>query len=118
MNGLIEKILKQVLKINLMKDYTAHFRYVEGELAVDIWNDAKKNIYHASTTITEMLVIEGALFELLTSGSLKVRSYVVEFEDMFIKIDTPCSTHSEAVNTANQLNEKYDIKCVISEVYI
>ena len=126
MNELLRTLFKRVLEINETELHDAHFRYVKGDLAVDVWNSQKQNIYHNNISAADISHTDGEaiasaishLNYLLTEGFLRAKSYRVEFEDMFIKIDTPCSTHSEAINTVNQLNEKYDIKCVITEIYI
>jgi hypothetical protein len=123
MSDLLKLILEVVLGINELENYKATFRYMGIELAVDVLKNGE-NVYHADTTDYNSENHEGAIMtmladltHLLAHNHLKVKTYTVDFADDHIRIQQDAETHAEAVNTANQLNEKYNIECTISEVY-
>jgi len=101
MNDLLKTILNQVFQINEMEGYTASFRYINGDLAVDISSN-KKNIYHKHASdigisyqqpknvFTESLLqeITSELSYLIDNSYLETKRYVISSLRMFLL--NPC----------------------------
>jgi len=129
MNDLLKTILNQVFQINEMEGYTASFRYINGDLAVDISSN-KKNIYHKHASdigisyqqpknvFTESLLqeITSELSYLIDNSYLETKRYELTYRDEYMEIALEYVNGDEVADKKKYLDIKYNIDCVIKEV--
>jgi hypothetical protein len=113
MNELLKTILEQVLKINEIEGYKASYRYIYGELAVDILRK-DENIYHLVTTsVSDCEVISADLKNLIHTGSLVTVKYEIRYDGSYFNISEICKNKKDAEYQKNFLDDRFDIQCTI-----